>query len=187
MWKSFSTYSQESTIHSMNYIGKRNLHWIERWWNLFYHMSRVLTQLLSESSGCWLFCSRSRPARFWFSKLMRSGTKTRCWWLSMSGQLLPGRWTWFWHSISSTKCFRLDSFSGCDHLPRVKNGHRQVQPDTNHRVEQQKRVAIARSRNRSRSALADLRFWWIHPEKSIKGERKLHRKASWREHWLCQQ
>jgi hypothetical protein len=30
VWESFSVYSQESTIHSMNYLGKKNLHWIER-------------------------------------------------------------------------------------------------------------------------------------------------------------
>lgn len=29
-WDWFSSYSEESTIHSMNYLGKKNLHWIER-------------------------------------------------------------------------------------------------------------------------------------------------------------
>lgn len=29
-WKKFSEYSQESSIHSMLYIGKNDLHWMER-------------------------------------------------------------------------------------------------------------------------------------------------------------
>lgn len=30
LWNTFSSFSEESTIHSLNYIGRKNIGWIER-------------------------------------------------------------------------------------------------------------------------------------------------------------
>lgn len=77
----------------MTYIGRRNLHWVERWCKTFTWELLLMISIL-ESSGLLLSCSHSLHVRIWFTKLTRNGTTIQCWWLLMSDLRQLGWWAW---------------------------------------------------------------------------------------------
>lgn len=83
----------------MSYIGRKNLHCIER-----FGIRRVLCSLnwysrasfySSGSFGFWLFRSRSQPVRTWSMRRMTNGAAILCSWRSMRNPLRPGTWVDF--------------------------------------------------------------------------------------------